>query len=102
MRVTVRDGAFQTLVSSPIPGLDSVTYFPVLSVTVGILVQLIVRLGGTSQEKAVRALLTDTGFEPTALEFTLGSRDAASCESKKDKPVFNFNNCECAYAFCYY
>ena len=28
-------------------GLDSVTYFPVLSVTVGILVQLIVRCGGT-------------------------------------------------------
>ncbi|KAL8611256.1 hypothetical protein ACOMHN_013687 [Nucella lapillus] len=69
MRVTVTDGTFEALVNAPIPGLDSVTYFPVLTVTVGILAQLIVRCGGSSQEKAVRALLTDTGFQPSALDF---------------------------------
>ncbi|XP_025107715.1 E3 ubiquitin-protein ligase RNF123-like isoform X1 [Pomacea canaliculata] len=88
MRVTMPDGAFETLVSLPIPGLDCVTYFPILTVTVGILVQLIVRCGGSSQEKAVRALLTDTGFQPSALDFVLGN---ASSQQKSDKK-FSFRN----------
>ncbi|KAK7101911.1 hypothetical protein V1264_020219 [Littorina saxatilis] len=91
MRVTVADGAFETLVTAPIPGLDSVTYFPVLSVTVGILAQLIVRCGGSSQEKAVRALLTDTGFLPAALDFMLARN--ANPEKKKEK-VFSMSNYE--------
>lgn len=92
MRVTIADGAFETLVTSPVPGMDGVTYFPVLSVTVGILAQLIVRCGGSSQEKAVRALLTDTGFQPSALEFMLGR--SPNPEKKKDKPLFSFRTFE--------
>ena len=46
MMVTRREGA-KLMTVTFLAGLDSVTYFPVLSVTVGILVQLIVRCGGT-------------------------------------------------------
>lgn len=90
MRVTVADGAFETLVASPLPGLDGVTYFPVLTVTVGILAQLVVRCGGSSQEKAVRSLLTDTGFQPAALDFVLGKSPS---HKHKDK-AFSFRSFE--------
>ena len=50
-----------------LPGLDSVTYFPVLSVTVGILVQLIVRCGGT------RLALVDSLFVCSVSAFLLPS-----------------------------
>ena len=45
-----------------------------------------------SQEKAVQALLTDTGFQPSALDFMLGRN--ADPEKKKER-VFSFRNCEC-------
>ena len=49
-----------------------------------------------SQEKAVQALLTDTGFQPSALDFMLGRN--ADPEKKKER-VFSFRNCECNVLF---
>ncbi|XP_041349539.1 E3 ubiquitin-protein ligase RNF123-like [Gigantopelta aegis] len=71
-RITTKGGAFESLVSLPIPGLDSVTYFPVLTVALGILNQLINKPVGSNKEKATKALLTDTGFQLSTLEFVLG------------------------------
>ncbi|XP_035827720.1 E3 ubiquitin-protein ligase RNF123 [Aplysia californica] len=71
-RVTMKDGAFESTVALPIQGLDSVTFYPILTVTVGIMAQLIVRCGGSSQEKATRSLLRDSGFSVDSLKFVLG------------------------------
>ncbi|CAG5128863.1 unnamed protein product, partial [Candidula unifasciata] len=46
-RVTMKDGAFENTVAFRIQGLDTVTLYPILSVTVGIMAQLIVRCGGS-------------------------------------------------------
>ncbi|XP_050413378.2 E3 ubiquitin-protein ligase RNF123 [Patella vulgata] len=91
-RITTKNGAFENLSPLPIPGLDSVTYFPILTVTVGILVQLIGRSGGTSQERATRALLTDAGFMIKSLEFVFTVEERSST-SKFNKP-FSFKNFE--------
>lgn len=74
-RVTMKDGAFENTVALPIQGLDSVTFYPILTVTVGIMTQLIVMCGGTSQEKATRALLLDSSFSLDSLKFVLGDKN---------------------------
>ncbi|XP_046554728.1 E3 ubiquitin-protein ligase RNF123-like isoform X1 [Haliotis rubra] len=71
-RITSRNGAFEKLVSLPLPGLDSVTYFPVLTVAVGILIKLLIDTQGERQDKATRALLLDAGFKLSTLDFVLG------------------------------
>ncbi|ESO88781.1 hypothetical protein LOTGIDRAFT_234381 [Lottia gigantea] len=88
-RITTKNGAFENLSPLPIPGLDSVTYYPILTVAVGILVQLIGRSGGTSQERATRALLTDAGFMIKSLEFVFDEERS----SKFSKP-FSFKRFE--------
>ncbi|XP_059139447.1 E3 ubiquitin-protein ligase RNF123-like [Physella acuta] len=84
-RVTMKDGAFENTVALPIQGLDSVTFYPILTVTVGVMAQLIVRCGGSSQEKATRSLLVDSSFSLESLKFVL----ANNVGSKQDK-IFSF------------
>ncbi|KAI8771579.1 G-protein coupled receptor 126 [Biomphalaria glabrata] len=88
-RVTMKDGAFEHIVTIPIQGLDGVTHYPILTVTVGIMAQLIVRCGGSSQEKATRSLLLDSGFSLDSLRFVLGNDKI----SKQDKS-FSFRKYE--------
>ncbi|BFZ10610.1 hypothetical protein BsWGS_13649 [Bradybaena similaris] len=82
-RVTMKDGAFENTVALRILGLDTVSLYPILSVTVGIMAQLIVRCGGSSQEKATRSLLLDSGFSADSLKFVLGENHVQ--KSQKDK-----------------
>ncbi|KAH9496305.1 hypothetical protein Btru_010563 [Bulinus truncatus] len=84
-RVTMKDGAFEHIVAIPIQGLDGVTHYPILTVTVGIMAQLIVRCGGSSQEKATRSLLLDSGFSLDSLKFVLGDE-----QSSKQTKTFSF------------
>ncbi|GFO15439.1 E3 ubiquitin-protein ligase rnf123, partial [Plakobranchus ocellatus] len=86
-RVTMKEGPFENTVALPIHGLDTVTFYPILTVTVGIMAQLIVRCGGSSQEKATRSLLLDSGFSLDSLKFVLG--DNTAIRGKPDK-VFSF------------
>ncbi|GFR90670.1 E3 ubiquitin-protein ligase RNF123-like [Elysia marginata] len=67
--------------------LDTVTFYPILTVTVGIMAQLIVRCGGSSQEKATRSLLLDSSFSLDSLKFVLGENMAI--RGKPDK-AFSF------------
>ncbi|KAK3743920.1 hypothetical protein RRG08_054806 [Elysia crispata] len=86
-RVTMKEGPFENTVALPIHGLDTVTFYPILTVTVGIMAQLIVRCGGSSQEKATRSLLLDSSFSLDSLKFVLGENMAI--RGKPDK-AFSF------------
>ncbi|XP_021342759.1 E3 ubiquitin-protein ligase RNF123-like isoform X1 [Mizuhopecten yessoensis] len=88
-RVTTRDGMFDTVVSMYIQGLESVSHFPILAATIGILDQLLLKSGKENRMHATKCLVADAGFQVSALEFLLGSPDQPQpTDSSADKHKF--------------
>ncbi|XP_054715776.1 E3 ubiquitin-protein ligase RNF123-like isoform X2 [Uloborus diversus] len=56
-----------------IPGLETIDHFPILTAVTGILVSLIIDGLPKSQKKAINALLSEPSFQPSSLDFLLGS-----------------------------
>ncbi|XP_053378439.1 E3 ubiquitin-protein ligase RNF123-like [Mercenaria mercenaria] len=98
-RITQKNGMFDSVVSLYITGLESVTHYPMLSVIAGILTMLIVNADQECQEKVTDVLLSDHGFQITALEFMLGNHDkketgaTGGLKPMKEKQ-FDFRNYE--------
>ncbi|KAK3103758.1 hypothetical protein FSP39_021675 [Pinctada imbricata] len=85
-------------------GLESVSHYPILAVTTGILIQLVIKTDKNSQPRILKCLLSDPGFQMSSLEFLLGKhQDVKVVEDtkaskdfladKKNKP-FSFLNYE--------
>ncbi|KFM72197.1 E3 ubiquitin-protein ligase RNF123, partial [Stegodyphus mimosarum] len=76
-RVTSKSGCFCLVASMEIPGLETIDHFPILTAVTGILVSLIIDGLPKSQKKAVNALLSEPSFQPSSLDFLLGSSPEA-------------------------
>ncbi|XP_054715787.1 LOW QUALITY PROTEIN: E3 ubiquitin-protein ligase RNF123-like [Uloborus diversus] len=72
-RVTSKSGCFCLVASMEIPGLETIDHFPILTAVTGILVSLIIDGLPKSQKKAINALLSEPSFQPSSLDFLLGS-----------------------------
>lgn len=81
-RVTSKSGCFCLVASMEIPGLETIDHFPILTAVTGILVSLIIDGLPKSQKKAINALLSEPSFQPSSLDFLLGS----STDSLNFKP----------------
>ncbi|XP_061187656.1 E3 ubiquitin-protein ligase RNF123-like isoform X3 [Saccostrea echinata] len=99
-RVTSKSGVFCTVISHSIQGLEGVSHYPILAVTVGVLNQLVMKSSDKSQKKVISCLLSDPAFQISTLEFTLGvplpqASSSTVPKGKKDKEkIFNFETCE--------
>ncbi|XP_055999540.1 E3 ubiquitin-protein ligase RNF123-like isoform X2 [Ostrea edulis] len=99
-RVTSRSGVFSTVISHSIQGLEGVSYYPILAVTIGVLHQLVMKSTEKSQKKVLSCLLSDPAFQIPTLEFTLGvplpqTSASSTPKGKKGKEkIFNFETCE--------
>lgn len=76
-RTTIPISCFQQIIDANLPGLQSVTHFAILSVTIGILLALMRNEMGRNDvvvkiPRISRILLTDPNFHIACLEFTLG------------------------------
>ncbi|XP_052781635.1 E3 ubiquitin-protein ligase RNF123-like [Mya arenaria] len=99
-RITQKNGMFDSIVSLYITGLESVTHYPMLSVVAGILTTLISKSDSDCQKLVTKLLLSDAGFQLSAIEFMLGNHGddkeqeagaTASPKKSKEKP-FDFRN----------
>ncbi|KAL5013113.1 hypothetical protein ScPMuIL_007383 [Solemya velum] len=94
-RVATKDSLFDSVSSLYIMGLECVTHYPILSVTAGILIQLVLQSGSVSKEKVTKVLLSDPGFQLSSLEFMLGcSSDIATPGDDNEEKHFNFEQWE--------
>ncbi|KAK3585943.1 hypothetical protein CHS0354_038485 [Potamilus streckersoni] len=85
-RITMKGGMFDSVVSLYITGMESVTYYPILSVIAGILIYLILKTDHASQTEATVALLSDHSFHLKTLEFMLGAK------VQSEKPIDNIDS----------
>ncbi|KAG8179811.1 hypothetical protein JTE90_025978 [Oedothorax gibbosus] len=76
-RVTSKSGCFCLVASMEIPGLETIDHFPILTAVTGILISLIIDGIPKSQKKAINALLAEPSFQPSSLDFLLGSSQEA-------------------------
>lgn len=99
-RVTTRSGVFCSVISHSIQGLEVVLHYPIMAVTVGILIQLVMKSPEKSQKKVLSCLLSDPAFQISTLEFTLGvplpqASPSSVPKGRKDKEkTFNFQTCD--------
>lgn len=98
-RITQKNGMFESVVSLYITGLESVNHYPLLSVIAGILTTLLVNSDTESQDLVTNVLLSDHGFQISALEFMLGNPDntEAGAVARRDhleEKHFDFRNYE--------
>lgn len=71
-RITARSGIFEGVVSLFIQGLESVSYFPIATAMIGILIQLVVLSKDDRQQIVLHQLLSDPGFTVPSLEYLVG------------------------------